>query len=1142
MNEPLPLIDNQNLLDHLPDSFWAVDRDYRLLAANKRFRDEFQIAYGVELRPGMILPDLIPPQIAPLWRERYDRALNGESFTIEEHFEWGGMSLIFEVVFSPLDPAGAKPSGAIVFSRNINDRKQTESALREQSFFLRQIIDTSPNFVFVRDRQGRFILVNKAMADAYGTTVETLTNQIDDDVNPDPDKIDYFRQEDLEVMDSLQEKFIPEEMIITASGAQEWLQTYKRPVIGPDGQANQVLAIATLITGRKQIEETLKRNEQQLRRYNEALFALATTPAITSGDLNLALQTITEQTTQALAIERASIWQYRPEPKTLICLDLYEQSPNRHSEGLILSANDYPAYFMAVETERIIIADDAHTHPQTKEFSQPYLFPLGIASMLDTSVRVGGQIVGVVCLEQVGPIHHWSLEEQNFATALADLVALAIEANNRKRLEQQIQESLILRNRQAEVANFLASRMVETANFNQFLQEIVEIIRDKFGYYFVQLFRRESNKNVLSMVAGSGRVGQQLLAQTPQLNLGRGIVGQAALGHSVLRPDVRSDPQWQPNPLLLHTHGQLAVPIKSGTFVIGVLDVQANLPNQLNEEVQLVMEGLSSQLAIAIESMRLRQEMAEQLSELSQLQRLMSQEGWQNFLSSRPQTANGYIFEQNEIRPIEPTKAKITNGQSTNPLAIRGEIIGLLGVEEDANAPLSEAEHTLLQAISSQVAEALENARLLEQTQKRAVELETVARVSAATSTILDSGKLLQAVVDLTQRNFGLYHAHIYLFDEKSQYLVLAAGTGEAGRIMIEQEWRIQLEQRRSLIARAGRRRQGQLVRDVRREADFLPNPFLPATRSELAVPMLVGNNLIGVLDVQSDRVGFFTDDDVRIQTALATQIAIAVQNAILYEEQLKTAEKLREVDRLKTEFLASMSHELRTPLNSIIGFADVLLEGLDGDLTPRMNEDVRLIRDSGDHLRNLIGEILDMSKIEAGMMELRYEEIEMLGLVDEIMANARKLLTTYRRNIMLSSHVSPEVTTIWADRTRLRQILYNIISNAIKFTEAGSVMLNVKMQGYNLVVNVRDTGIGIKAEHIPIVFEQFRQVDGSLTRTAGGTGLGLPISKRLIELHGGEIWVDSEPGRGSTFWFTIPKEKPATKPGTGPLRRQSST
>lgn len=1141
MNEKLPFIDHRNLLDYLPDSLWAVDRDYRLLIANKRFQEDFQAAYGVELRPGMSLPDLVPPEIAPLWRERYGRALSGETFTAEDHFEFGGMSLTYEIYFSPIQPAGTEVQGVIIFSRNISRRKQAEIALSEQSLFLRQLIDISPNFVFVRDRQGRFVLVNKALAEAYGTTVEALTNQRDDEVNPDPDKVDYFRQEDLEVMDSLQEKFIPEELIITADGSKEWLQTYKRPVIGPDGRADQVLAIATIITGRKQIEETLKQNEQQLRRHNEALFTLATTPAITNGELTLALQTITEKATQTLAIERASIWQHRPEQQSLTCLDLYEHSPNRHSEGLVLSANDYPNYFTALENKRIIVADDAHTHPQTKEFSQSYLSPSAVTSRLDTSVRVGDQVAGIVCLEQVGPIHHWSLEEQNFATALADLVALAIEANNRKRLEQQIQESLILRNRQAEVANVLAQKMAEITDFNQLFHEIVETIHHKFGYYFVQLFQKESSRNVLNMVAGSGRIGQQVLAQAPKVEFGSGIVGQSALGHSVLRPDIRTDPQWQPNPLL-QTHGELAVPIKSGSTVIGVLDIQTNLPGQLNEEVQLVMENLCSQLAIAIESIRLRQEMAEQLTELSQLQRLMSQEGWRTFLSSRPQTANGYVFEQNELRPMEPAGVKTSNGQSTNPLAIRGEIIGILGVEEDPNAPLSETERSLLQSISNQVAEALENARLLEQTQKRAVELETVARVSAATSTILDSRKLLQAVVDLTQRNFGLYHAHIYLFDEKSQYLVLSAGTGEAGRMMIEQDWRIQLEQRRSLIARAARRRRGELVRDVRHDADFLPNPFLPATRSELAVPMLVGNNLVGVLDVQSDKVGYFSDDDVRIQTALATQIAIAVQNAILYEDQLKTAEKLRDVDRLKTEFLASMSHELRTPLNSIIGFADVLLEGLDGELNPRMNEDVRLIRDSGDHLRNLIGEILDMSKIEAGMMELRYEEIDMFSIVDEIMANARKLLTTYHRDIMLSSHLSPEVTTIWADRTRLRQILYNIISNAIKFTEAGSVMLSVKMQGYNLIVSVRDTGIGIKAEHIPIVFEQFRQVDGSLTRTAGGTGLGLPISKRLIELHGGEIWVDSELGRGSTFWFTLPKEKPATKPGTGPLRRQSSS
>jgi len=235
----------------------------------------------------------------------------------------------------------------------------------------------------------------------------------------------------------------------------------------------------------------------------------------------------------------------------------------------------------------------------------------------------------------------------------------------------------------------------------------------------------------------------------------------------------------------------------------------------------------------------------------------------------------------------------------------------------------------------------------------------------------------------------------------------------------------------------------------------------------------------------------------------------------------VQTAVKLRELDQLKSEFLASMSHELRTPLNSIIGFADVLLEGLDGDLNERMEEDVRLIRESGRHLRELIGDILDMSKIESGHMELRYEEIDLPQLVNDIVATASSL--AYEKHIALNVDVDEKVTMIQADRTRLRQILWNITGNGIKFTEKGSVTIALQHREDHVLVSIRDTGIGIKEENRAVVFEQFRQIDGGLNRIAGGTGLGMPITKKLVDLHGGEIWIESVYGQGSTFFFTLP-------------------
>jgi signal transduction histidine kinase len=202
-----------------------------------------------------------------------------------------------------------------------------------------------------------------------------------------------------------------------------------------------------------------------------------------------------------------------------------------------------------------------------------------------------------------------------------------------------------------------------------------------------------------------------------------------------------------------------------------------------------------------------------------------------------------------------------------------------------------------------------------------------------------------------------------------------------------------------------------------------------------------------------------------------------------------------------------------------------VLLEGLDGELNERMEEDVRLIRESGNHLRGLIGDILDMSKIEAGRMDLRYEEIDMVQLANDVVATAAPL--AQEKRLFLHLDVDQDVKPVLADRTRLRQVMWNIVGNAIKFTEKGSVTISVQAQSNHVLCSIRDTGIGIKEENVPAVFEQFRQIDGGLNRAAGGTGLGMPITKKLVELHGGDIWLESVYGQGTTFLFTIPYEPP---------------
>jgi signal transduction histidine kinase len=409
---------------------------------------------------------------------------------------------------------------------------------------------------------------------------------------------------------------------------------------------------------------------------------------------------------------------------------------------------------------------------------------------------------------------------------------------------------------------------------------------------------------------------------------------------------------------------------------------------------------------------------------------------------------------------------------------------------------------------------------------KRATELETVAKVSTAASTLLDVTEMLQTVVDLSKSSFGLYHAHVYVLNETEQALVLTAGAGEVGQQMVAGGRSIPLGLEHSLVARAARTGEAVVVNDVRAEPDFLPNPLLPETRAEMALPLVVGGRVLGVYDVQADTADAFTSADVRIQTTLAGQVAVAVQNANLYAEQAATVARLREVDHLKSTFLANMSHELRTPLNSILGFTDVMLEGLDGPLTELMENDLHVIRKNGRHLLNLINDVLDMAKIEAGKLSLIPERFDLNEVLEEVMEITAPLAREKALDLRLE-HDRMEPLDLEADRMRLRQVMINLVNNAIKFTEAGSITLKAENCDGRVRIQVRDTGLGIPTDQLENIFQEFHQVDSSTTRKAGGTGLGLPISRHLIRMHGGHLWAESTgvPGDGSAFFIELPVE-----------------
>lgn len=399
------------------------------------------------------------------------------------------------------------------------------------------------------------------------------------------------------------------------------------------------------------------------------------------------------------------------------------------------------------------------------------------------------------------------------------------------------------------------------------------------------------------------------------------------------------------------------------------------------------------------------------------------------------------------------------------------------------------------------------------------------AEIGRLITSTLDLNTIFARTVNLINERFGFYHAAIFIVEETGFNAVLKEATGEAGMEMKKREHALPLNEK-SIVGKVTSEGIPVIVNNTEKDALHRPNPLLPETRAEAAIPLRVGSRIIGAIDIQSKIAEAFTEDEIAVLQTLADQIAVAIDNARSFELSQQAVMEMREVDRLKSQFLANMSHELRTPLNSIIGFSRVILKGIDGPVTELMQQDLTAIYNSGQHLLGLINDILDLAKIEAGKMELAFDEVNIMDLANSVMSTMTGLIKD--KPIQMRKIIEPNLPTVRADAIRVRQVMINLLSNAAKFTEEGEITVTVgphiSPTGHGeIIVSVTDTGAGISVEDQEKLFLPFSQVDASPTRKTGGTGLGLSICQQLINMHGGRIWVESEMGRGSTFHFTLP-------------------
>ena len=464
------------------------------------------------------------------------------------------------------------------------------------------------------------------------------------------------------------------------------------------------------------------------------------------------------------------------------------------------------------------------------------------------------------------------------------------------------------------------------------------------------------------------------------------------------------------------------------------------------------------------------------------------------------------------------------------PLLKDGHAIGAIQLRRASPGAFSPAQVELIQTFAAQAVIALDNVRLFHETKEALARQTAVSEVLATISrSVFDLEAILTTVLQNAVRLCGAKGGLIVKRD--GAVYRLAAVEGGAPEFQTYFRDRVFVPGRDAVTMRAVVEGRAVLIDDVLTDPDFKHTEMQRAEgfRSLLGVPLFQSGEPIGAMSLWRNEVRPFSAEEVGLVTTFADQAAIAIGNVNLFNEIRDQARQLEAVNadleaanRHKSEFLANMSHELRTPLNAIIGFSDVLEQRMFGELNDQQSEYVRDISGSGRHLLDLVNEILDLAKVEAGRMELEPSEFAFEETIRGAIAFVRERAAQHR--IELTTDVAPDTGTLVADERKIRQVLLNLLSNAVKFTpDGGRVGVSCRRTGGEIEVSVRDTGIGIAPADLPKVFEEFQQVGGPSERAHEGTGLGLTLAKGFIELHGGRIWVDSEVGHGSTFTFRIP-------------------